>query len=75
MEDVEKFHGDIAEVDMNYDEFEELCRETSKVEVCNYLYFERSKEKSEGISCICNKSKKTILERFPELNPLQNHMN
>ena len=50
---------------MSYDDFKELCRKSWEEEY-NYLCIDRSKERDQGRSCICNESKKTYIESKPQ---------
>ena len=52
---------------MRYDEYEELCRREWE-DVYNYLWIDRSKNRDQGIYCICNESKNKYKECNPETN-------
>ena len=65
---IEHIYRDVARYDMNYDEFEEICRK-SWDEDCNYLCIDRAKKRDQGRYCICNESKKRYIEAIPQTNP------
>ena len=58
-------YTDIGGYDMEYSEFEEMCR-TAWNENCNYLCIDMTKDKKEGKYCIFNESKSTYIECIPE---------
>ena len=57
LKDIEHICRDVAGIDMNYDEFKDLCRKSWQ-EDYNYLYIDRSKKRDQGKYCICNESYK-----------------
>ena len=65
LKDIEHIYRDVAGNDMNYDEFNELCRKSWE-EDYNYLCIDRSKKGDQGKYCICNESKKTYIEATPQ---------
>ena len=48
LEDVEHIYGDVADYDMSYDEFGELCRKSWEQDY-NYLCIDRSKKRTRKI--------------------------
>ena len=65
---IEHICRDVAGYDMNYDEFDELCRKSWE-EDYNYLYIDRSKKRGQGKCCICNESKRKYIEATPQTKP------
>ena len=57
LKDIEHIYKDVAGYDMNYDEFEDLCRK-SWDEDYNYLYIDRSKKKEQENIVFVMKAKK-----------------
>ena len=68
LKDIEHIYRDVAGYDMNYDEFEELCRKSWE-EDYNYLCIDRSEKRDQGKYCICNESKRTYIEATPQTKP------
>ena len=68
LKDIEHIYRDVAGFDMNYDEFEELCRK-SWDEDYNYLFIDRARKRDRGKYCICNESKKIYIEATPQTKP------
>ena len=71
LEDVEELCRDIAGIYMKYDELKDVCNEYLKDEDYISLFFDRSKNESEGK---CNTHEETnpskIVECLPETNRL-----
>ena len=68
LKDIEHIYRDVAGYDMNYVEFEDLCRKSWE-EDYNYLYIDRSKKRDQGNYCICNESKNIYIECTPDTKP------
>ena len=68
LKEIEHIYRDVAGYDMNYDEFQELCRKSWEDDY-NYLCIDRSKKRDQGKYCICNESKKTYIEATPQTKP------
>ena len=62
LKDFEHIYRDVAGYDMSYDEFKELYRKSWEEEY-NYLDFDRCKKSDQGEYCICNESKKKLIEK------------
>ena len=59
LKDIEHIYRDVAGYDMNYDEFNELCRKSWE-EDYNYLYIDRSKKRDQGNIVFVMKAKQHI---------------
>ena len=62
---IENIYTKFGGYDMNYDEFEELCRNSWEGDY-NYLWFDRSKKTDQGRYCIYNESKNIYIDCIPD---------
>ena len=65
---VQHIYDDIAGLDMNYDEWKELCKMAWE-EKYNYLQIDRLKEPNEGRYTIRNANSNDIALIFPQTDP------
>ena len=68
--DVQSMYYDIGAYDMLYSKFKEMCHK-AWIERFNYLCFDITKNKNEGINRIFNESKNTYIERITENEPFK----
>ena len=65
---MENNYREFSTFDMSYESKKDNCRETTKVEIFNYLYSDRSRKKKGGEISLSGVSKVTFIECIPGRN-------
>ena len=63
--DIESIYRDVGAYDMNYGEFEKMCRKAWSEKI-NHLYIDKTRDENEGNYRFFNENKNTYSECIPE---------